>query len=287
MEILLVGVLVALYFIYKKIEELFTFFQEEENKYQKSIGEYESDLSVKQLLKYINLDLRNISGGLTKVSHHLQSTNPVGKKSADYKLITNLQKEYADILVEKKKISKKEALLRAGFEIGELYRYDIDKLIVNVNSDSFSDGVVKKKKEDMTNSFIKSDILDKDIASYLKNNIKVIPHDLLAPLYFLIKKSKCAKGDKVQIDYSEELGSIRRYDEYLKHRVIVTLLVKLKILKWIGDKDWNNPKFELLIDDMNKLRKIIYSGESSHEDSHFEGRFRQGELDNYLTQSWL
>jgi len=290
--VLLFLILIALYFLYKKLDKLVSLLGKESD--VNTDADFNQGKTVKDLLITLNKNINFLTKKLTFVADHFQADNPAGEKSAEHRKRENLAKIYASFLQETKGLSEKQAKIRANFEVYEIYGYDEDELINEINSGFLFDSVRKKYAEKAEENYYKSGILENDIKEYLneegrgKGKIKILPHDLFAPLYEVIVKQEYEKGKKLRIDTSEETESVTSYRDFVEHRAIIQNLLEIGILDRVDvGRDWFNPKFKIKVTDLAELRKIIYEGETSHDDKHFEDMYEEGKLHSLFSRLFI
>jgi hypothetical protein len=143
-------------------------------------------------------------------------------------------------------------------------------------------------KEKIKSAFLITGLLTKDCTEELP---KIIPHDLCLPVWVLFKKYSS------NLDIANRQFKISRdeksYSDYVKNRAIILKLLDFGIIAkdkpnrknamektsdfWL---DW--PCIIFLKSDLEEIKTIIYQGNSSHGDSHFEERFNQSKQTHFF-----
>jgi hypothetical protein len=278
MYLLLFLIALFLFLIYKKLSEFTNFYNGlKGDLFGRAIKE--NDYSIKDWLTYIHKLLRQVDKNTSLISDHFIADNPAGLKSDKYKKIENLIKVYAKQLQENQKLSEKDALIRARFEV---YEFGEDKITDDIDQGFMMRGVYWKEKDRAEKQFYASKILEKDIRDFwtmsVKGVKKITPYYLMAPIYDVIVKQNYQKDQEIQ--YLESYDEFEDYYRFVKDRAIIANLEKIGVIKKINKDEWDGkPKWVIPNINIVELKNLIYEGGSSHDDSYFEEQFNEGKLE--------
>lgn len=269
---------VLLYLVYRRLSELADFQKELKEDFSNT-SESESEYSIKSWLKFLNQRLRNVEEHTELLAQHFTADNPAGLKSDKYKRINNLIKIYAEHLSENKKLSEKDALVRAGFEV---FEFGEDKIIREVDTGFSTRGVYWKERDKAKKAFYDSGILEKDIKNFYtmeESGVKKItPYYLMEPIYDVIVKQNYEQGQEIQYQ-DGMLSDVDDYYTFIKEKAIISKLEELGVIKKSDKESWNNkPKWVIPNTNIPELKNLIYEGKTSHDDDYFEEQFNEGKL---------
>lgn len=276
----LVLVTILLYFIYRKLDEFTKTINEDETRYQMNLGEYESPMSVKDLIKLLLRNQRSLNNHLEQIDFALNADNPAGKQSAKSRRKSNLVKLYAQYLSEHRGLTKKDAEARAAFEFD---KFDEEKLVRLLDGDIFGGDwqLRMEERRQIEKAFYDTGLLEKDAKAQVD---KLIPHDTFQSVWDLFVKQDYLEDGAGAVELGGMIvESEDSYDDFVKNRAIVLKLIKLGVIKPVKesnkDEYWlDRPTFDFVTTDLKKIKSIVYEGGSSHDDDHFEERFREGKL---------
>lgn len=227
--------------------------------------------------------VENIAENTCNIDYALNYENPAGEDSAHSKRLESLLRLYSLKLVEKNSLSSKDALARAAFEFS---KFDNSELIKKINGSywdsSWNDRYQKKNL--IEKSFLETGLLTKDC---LDESLKLIPQDIFLSVWVLFKKySSNLNVERMQFKIARDEKS---YDEYVKNRAIVIKLLELGIIdKGISTRvklkdlegdfwlDW--PCIKFVKSNLDEIKSIIYKGQNSHDDEHFEAKYRESKI---------
>lgn len=274
---LLIVIAILLFFTYRKLSK-FTNFQNELMGELFGKGNKKEEVSIKNWVNYIHQRLRKIEDDTSLIADHVSAENPAGLKSDKYKKINNLVKIYAQHLVENKKLSEKDALIRARFEV---YEFGKEKIVSEIDTGFMTRGIYWQEKDKAEEDFYASGILDKDIKNYWSVSVKgvkqITPYYLMEPMYDVIVKQNYQDGQEIQ--YLDNSTDDEDYYNFVKDRAIIQTLEDMGFLKRVNKDGWDGkPKWIIPNTDIAKLKHLLYKGETSHDNDYFEEQFREGKL---------
>lgn len=273
-DLLLILVLVMLALVYKKLSQ----FVEGKN------SESSPELGIKDMVKGMNEWLYRIEKNTSAIANYFLADNPAGTKSNKYKKLETLIKIYAQYLVATKKLSERDALIRARFEVRI---FDEEKVIDEIDDD-VSDGVYWKERDKAEKDYYASDILERDIKNYwdveVKGVKKITPYELMARIYDVLVKQNYEEEKTIELAW---LRGEDDYGDFIKNRACVYHLEKLGVIKKANKEGWGGkPKWAVITTNIDELKRIIYEGETSHDNNFFEERFNEGELPRIFQVSY-
>lgn len=276
---LLLGILTVLgYLIYQKISELVN---QLPNK--KPIDSVHS-MTSEEWLKSIQYRLYDVERHIESINNALNYENPVGKNSFKQKRIDSIIKIYAQYLIRKDKIDESGAQIRAKYEV---YEFGVDKIIEIIDKDYWY-GEYENEKRKAEKEFEKSGIVEKDASNFYYWTVEVdgkkqiSPYYLAEPMYALLIGDGAHNGDLVHEDIFNK--NIENYGDLVKYVAILQQLEKVKILEKTDKKYILNGKsqYKILVDNFEQVKSILYGNETSHDNSDFEEKYQQKELNNFL-----
>jgi len=215
--LIIVGV-VLLFLTYKKIDNLTKFFEDKfEEKNNRTLAQQNENFQ-----NWLYDDLKIIKEKITELSDVSSAENPAwGKDSATSKKKENLVKLYAQHLVDKEKLSQKDALIKAKFVADNFENGVIDDIIRDIN---FKEKV-KSEEELLTSDFFKKEVEAK------ANSLNA--RDIFEPLWVGIANRKYKKGDELLLNTRKAFESHSGqygYQNYVEDSAIVHKLQGLGIL---------------------------------------------------------
>jgi predicted transcriptional regulator len=252
-EILIIIILVFLFLIYTKINSLSEIFEDIEEKKRRRMN-FEN---------WLYADLKDIRRSISELSDVATLENPAwGVNSAFAKKKVNLIKLTAKDLIEREKMSEDDAHLKAVFLVNSFD--EIDNLI----SDRCRDIKFKENAKSEAD-FRSSDFFKKEV-QYAMEKLK--PQYVYESIYFLITKNKIKIGTELYENTKRAFRSHSPwygYNEFIEGVAVITELEKLGLIKktteWAIQGRFN---YELLQDDLLKIRSIIFKGENGVEDEY-------------------
>lgn len=277
LEVLLGIIAIFLFLIYRKINFLGG---------NQNIGpEPAGGNNIKQWFITLNENLWEVVKNTSLIADYFNNENPAGDKSNKRKKLNNLIKIYAQYLIETKKLNGKDALIRAHFEVT---KFGEEKIIDEID-ENISNGTYWIERRKAEAEYYNSGLIEKDIKTFydykLKGVPKVTPYELMARIYDALVKQDYG-NDKCLI-----LAWFRNEDDYwtfIKNRACIYQLEKLGVIKKINNEGWGGkPKWIMTTTDLEKLKKIIYEGRTSHDNDFFEERYNKGELPRIFNVSEL
>lgn len=273
-NLLLLLVLVMLALVYKKLSQ----FVEGKN------SESSPELGIKDMVRGINEWLHLIDKNTSAVADYFLADNPAGTKSNKYKKLENLIKIYAQHLMTTKKLSEKDSLIRARFEV----RIFGEEKVIDEVDDDVSDGVYWRDRDKAEKDYYASDILEKDIKNFwdieVKGVKKVTPYELMARIYDVIVKQHYEEGENIEMAWFRDEDG---YYDFIKNRACIYHLEKLGVIKKANKEGWGGkPKWTITTTNLDELKRIIYEGETSHDNDFFEERFNEGKLPRIFQKSY-
>lgn len=275
--ILIVVGIVLLFLTYRKLAGIAEFFD------IKNANEEDSEKEQNQ--KNINFQnwlwekLKTIEEKVGELSDVVTVTNPAwGENSASMLKNENLIKLYSQHLIEKEKLSQKDALSKARFIVNNFEGGVVDEISRDVRFRA----EVKSEEVVLLSDFFKKEVQEK--IDTLK------PKDVFEPLWIGIKIRKYKKGDELLQNtrkafeaHSGQYG----YQNYVEDSAIVSKLVHLGIFEVKKENNEirktisGHPFYILKEDDLEKLRKNIFSGEEQnseyYNDEYFAGEHAKDE----------
>ncbi len=268
LNLLLIIIAALLFLIYRKV-----------NKFIEGSHSEEKDVySVKDWLQGISRNLNDVIKNTSAIADHFLADSPAGNKSDRYRKMNNLIKIYAQHLVGTKKLSEKDALIRARFE---LHEFGEDKVIDQIDDDLFG-GLYWRERRKAEADYYASGILDKDIrevTNYVEGHEKKpAPYYLAAPIYDVLIKQHYEREKAIEKSWFRDENS---YHDFVEGRAIIYHLEKLGIIKkannegWGGKQKWTIPNVN-----WSKIKEEIYEGGTSHDDGYFEEQYKEGKLDH-------
>ena len=243
----------------------------------------ESEENYNEMMKWlreIGNQTFNTAERVKALEEFCQAMSPSDNDSIQQRKRENLIKIYSRHLIKKEKLSPKDALVRARFEV---LKFDNDEIIDDMNREIKNQEEEIAEKEYYTSEVVEKDIKDFWTTGNIKTDERWINHyDLFAPIYNLMKGSyhDFKEGDKISVDWDTD----KNYYSFIKNRAIIRNLEKLGIISKITDnerpRDLGNQNYKLNIVDLNKIGEIIYKGpREGHDDSFFDERLREGSLE--------
>lgn len=270
--ILTIITIIFLFLIYKKLGNLRDFFDIKNSN--------EEDLQNEQSEKNINFQtwlyekLKILEDKLTELSDVGTVENPAwGENSASSLKKKNLIKLYSQYLIDKEKLSQKDAVVKAHFVVNNFE----GSLSDDINRDLKFHTKVKFEEDLILSDFFKEEVREK--ISTLKTK------DIFEPLWIGIKIKKYKKGDellqntrKAFESHSAQYG----YWEYVEDFAIISKLEELKIFERKKEKDedrktMSGHSFYILKEDnIEKIRKIIFEWDEENSayytDTYFDDK---------------
>ncbi|MEK7665216.1 MAG: DnaJ domain-containing protein [Patescibacteria group bacterium] len=216
--LIIVGV-ILLFLTYKKLDSLSKFF--EDRNYTKEEADKQQEYKDTNFQNWLYEDLKNLKGKVAELSDNQTIGNPAwGEDSATSRKKDNLIKLYVQHLVEKEKLSQKDALIKAGFVVNNFEGGVVDDIIRDINFHE----KIKSEEELLMSDFFKKEVETK------ANSLKA--GDIFEPLWVGIKNRKYKKGDellqntrKAFDSYSGQYG----YQNYVEDSAIIYKLQELGI----------------------------------------------------------
>lgn len=278
--ILLAIVAVLLCAIYEKLKEI-------NQNFQSDFNDEDGNQSIALKLKWLVSNLNSVVFYLEKINENIDdltnSENPAGPMSLKYKRLDNLAKIYAKHLTREEKLNEKDALAKARFSIYHFGDSEMSSILQDINW-----GLDHELKEEAEKEFYSSGVLEKDIKDFWTTGDTrtgekwIAPYDLFAPIYDLIVKQEYDGKKSVKLERGRKIsqGSEISYYSFVKNRAIVNNLEKIGVLKKINKDNWSGkPKWILENTNLSELKNTIYKGEGGHDDSYFEERFNENDLE--------
>jgi hypothetical protein len=267
-NILLIVIILGLVVTNRRFDELLNLFHGKNDLYGK-------EPSVFKILQDLKTRLQDVTSNQIVISHKVdlladasQADHPAGKESSKNRRRNNLIEIYAQYLIKKEKLSKLDAVIRSKFEV---YEFGEDEIIDGIDED-----IRLQELLEATARFHTSGLLEKAIKTMERD---LLPFDLMEPLYDLVIKQECSKGEKIMFAGNEIWFIEENYHDFVKNRAVVEKLEKIGVIKKINNESWDeNPEYILMYSNMDNLRRIIYEGETPHDDDYFEELTTKGEL---------
>jgi hypothetical protein len=275
--ILIVIGVVLLFLTYRKLTSLGEFFDVKNTNSEDS--EKERDQESINFRNWLWEKLETIEKKLGELSDVATIANPAwGENSAFSLKNENLIKLYSQYLVEKEKLSQKDALIKARFVVNNFESGVID----DISRDIRFRAEVKSEEEVLLSDFFKKEVREE--ITTLK------ARDIFEPLWFGIKIKKYKKGDELLQNTRkafEALSGQCGYQNYVEDSAIISKLVHLGIFEAKMENNEvrktmsGHPFYILKEDDLEKLRKIIFAEDEEnseyYNDTYFEGRHSEDE----------
>lgn len=234
-------------------------------------GDDENQSEILRLLQQISNNSFVAGSRIAALEETYFALFPYNGKSIDELKVENLVKMYTAHLVKHKKLSSKDADLRARFEVAH---YDSRELLREIDSENDSERRTATKEELLSSSFFKKEIED----FYTTGNINsderwIAPYDLFAPVYMAIQGDRCTTADILEIDYDNN------YYDFIKYRAIVRKLLSLGILREVTRKTHSGkelePGYKLTSTDLDEIKITVYGGPDGHDNTFFAERLQE------------
>jgi len=214
--ILIIAGVVLLFLTYKKIDTLTKFFEDKfEEKNNRTLAQQNENFQ-----NWLYEDLKIIKDKIVELSDISSAENPAwGENSATSQKKENLIKLYSQHLVEKEKLSQKDALCKARFVVNNFDGGVVDDIVGDIRFHA----EVKSEEELLLSDFFKKEVQEKITTLKAK--------DIFEPLWIGIKIRKYKKGDELlqntrkAFEYSGQYG----YQNYVEDSAIVSKLEQLEI----------------------------------------------------------
>lgn len=266
--LIIVGV-VLLFLAYRKLDALFKLFEEE--KIIKEGVRKQQEYQDTNFHNWLYKDLENLKEKIVELSDVYTVNNPAwGKDSAASKKQQNLIGLYVEHLVEKEKLSQKDAFVKAQFVVNNFEGGIVDDMLREIHLHEEA-----KSEEELLNS----DFFKKEVETEANS---LSAKDIFEPLWVGIKHREYKKGDEFLQNTRkvfESHSGVWGYESYVSDSAIIDKLEKLGILGLKENNDGikktmsGHPWYVLKEDDLEKLRHMIFAddeqGKQYYDDAYF------------------
>jgi hypothetical protein len=253
--------------IYTKIDGLFKILEDKNSEYSLE----ETNRRRMNFENWLYTDLQKLKRKISELSDVMTVDNHAwGSNSAYAQKKANLIKLTVQELMEKEKMSKEDAHVKASFLVNSFE--EIDNLIGDRRREIHNQEEIKSEADVRSSDFFQKAV--KRVVSEIK------PRDVYEPVYFLIKKNKLKVGAELHENTSGAFKSHSPWYGYNKFVEAVAVMSKLEELGLIKKKrEWaikGRFTYELVENDVNKIRTAIFKDNSEdnqyYDDAYFDSR---------------